>query len=125
GSFCNGAETCDPKDDDADKLGCVAGKSPCDDGRCSEKMEACLGSCDMNADADQDGSVDAACGGDDCDDGDPDRYPGNFEVCDPDDVDEDCDEKSFGDRDADNDGYVDMQCCNGSGTNRHCGDDCN
>ena len=125
GSYCNGAERCDPTDDGADKLGCVAGKPPCDaEGRCSEKLGECLGACTENADADSDGSIDAACGGDDCDDGDPDRYPGNREVCDADDVDEDCDEKTYGERDADADGYVDMQCCNGTGKSRSCGDDC-
>lgn len=37
--------------------------------------------------------------GDDCDDDDPDRYPGNFEICDDDDHDEDCDPTTFGTRD--------------------------
>lgn len=42
-------------------------------------------------DTDGDGHVDHESGGDDCDDGDADRYPGNVELVDPDDVDNDCD----------------------------------
>src|SRR5690606_23515441 len=62
--------------------------------------------------------------GDDCDDSNPDRYPGNFEVCDDKDVDEDCDPKTFGLRDADGDGAIDSACCNKDGKKKICGDDC-
>lgn len=45
-----------------------------------------------NPDADGDGRISIACeGGDDGDDTDPNRYPGNLEVCDVLDYDEDCD----------------------------------
>jgi hypothetical protein len=69
-------------------------------------------------DADGDGVPSAACGGADCDDADPNRFPGATEVCDGDD--EDCDDATFG-GDADGDGYASSACCNGAG---NCGDDC-
>jgi hypothetical protein len=69
-------------------------------------------------DADGDGHGSAACGGDDCDDDDANRFPGNVEVCDAS-HDEDCDEATLG-VDRDRDGFVDARCCNGA----RCGDDC-
>ena len=69
-------------------------------------------------DSDGDGHADAACGGDDCDDADPSRYPGATEVCDLDD--EDCDPTTYG-ADADGDGFQSALCCNGAG---NCGSDC-
>ncbi len=83
-----------------------------------------LGAPDMTGpcvDADGDGARDAACGGTDCDDANPSRYPGAAEVCDAADLDEDCDPETFGFRDADSDGFPDARCCNGT----TCGDDCN
>ncbi len=71
-------------------------------------------------DVDGDGHPDAACGGDDCDDGDADRHPGNDETCDAAAHDEDCDPSTFGTRDVDGDGHHDSACCNGTS----CGDDC-
>ncbi|MCB9599057.1 MAG: hypothetical protein H6720_01655 [Sandaracinus sp.] len=41
-------------------------------------------------------------------------------MCDPGNVDEDCDETTFGDRDDDADDFVDARCCNGD----TCGNDC-
>lgn len=63
-------------------------------------------------DRDGDGAVAIASGGDDCDDNDPRRFPGNAEVCDADGVDEDCDLTTGGQRDADRDGYNDAACFN-------------
>lgn len=83
------------------------------------------GTARCTTDADGDLHVASACGGDDCDDADPMRYPGRTEVCDPNDHDEDCDPLTFGPRDADGDGFVDAACCNvDSAGARHCGLDC-
>jgi len=81
-------------------------------------------------DADGDGHNKISCGGDDCDDGDSNSYPGNAEVCDVAHTDEDCEPDTFGTRDADGDGFIDAACCNernlgGGMTELVCGDDCN
>ena len=56
-------------------------------------------------DDDSDGHYDEACGGDDCDDADPDTYPGALESCDG--KDNDCDGTVPSDEeDADGDGYI-------------------
>ena len=121
GVFCNGAELCDPEDPRADADGCVTGAGdPCMDGRtCVEEMGACLTDCELDPDADGDGVDSAECGGTDCDDGDPERFPGATEVCDDDD--EDCDPDTVGDTDADFDEAISAVCCNGD----VCGTDCN
>ena len=123
GVFCNGAEQCEPSDEDADARGCVAGATA---GLCAT-TEACDATSDMcvavdctDPDLDDDGDDSIACGGGDCDDSDPGRFSGNTEICDDDDVDEDCDPLTFGGRDVDSDGYIDAACCNGDA----CGDDC-
>ncbi len=84
---------------------CVASGLTCD-----EAADECEPACDTIPDSDGDGHVSISCGGDDCDDGDPNRYPGNTEVCDARGHDEDCDLNTFGNRDSDNDGYVDAYC---------------
>jgi len=119
GLFCNGAEYCEPSDPGANALGCVAGNDPCAEGLvCDDVDDTCrIESCE---DADGDGATDMACGGTDCDDSDPDRYPGATEICDPEGVDEDCDLTTFGSLDADDDGAVAATCCNGD----RCGSDC-
>ena len=80
--------------------------------------------CDNRPDADGDGVMDSACGGSDCDDNDPNRYPGNTEVGDLEGHDEDCDPKTFGERDADGDGYYNNWDCNSDGSTLNCGTDC-
>lgn len=76
-------------------------------------------------DSDGDGHVAVADGGDDCDDSDPRRFPGNTEIADEDFHDEDCDPTTFGERDRDGDGFTDAAVCNrdASGT-AYCGRDC-
>jgi hypothetical protein len=82
-------------------------------------------SCDRQPDADGDGHSATSCGGDDCDDSDPMRFPGRLEVCDENHHDDDCDATTFGTRDDDGDGFTDARCCNtGSDGTSHCGNDC-
>ncbi len=122
--YCNGAERCDASAAGADSRGCVAGLSPCPGGRsCDEAARTCGPACDT-PDADGDGHDAVECGGADCDDRDPNRFPGNPEVCDATGHDEDCDPTSFGATDADGDGEVSAACCNGEGATRVCGSDC-
>ena len=126
GLFCNGQERCAPEAALADAFGCVRGDAPCVDGqRCDDDENVCLSNCAVVADADGDGADAIDCGGNDCDDADPERAPGLTEVCDAANKDEDCDPTTFGNRDADDDGFVDAMCCNTSATGTlTCGDDC-
>jgi hypothetical protein len=137
GQFCNGVELCEPSNDDADERGCIAGRFPpvCDDGvDCtSDACSALLGRCTfVPPDADGDGHLDADCEGDDravvgddCDDDDPNRYPGNAEFCDTERHDEDCDLSTYGERDQDGDGEFDAECGNKDGRELVRGSDCN
>ena len=123
--FCNGLERCMPGAVGSDGRGCVAGATPCGAGEsCDEATRECGGTC-SEPDADGDGHAAIACGGDDCDDTDTDRFPGNTEVCDLEGRDEDCDPRTFGLRDLDGDRIDDARCCNTSddGTT-YCGEDC-
>ncbi|MBL8602489.1 MAG: hypothetical protein JNK72_11255 [Myxococcales bacterium] len=77
GSFCNGRETCSP-------MGCMPGRpvlcggSQCAPGRCDEAAQGCVMS---PPDADGDGFIARACGGDDCDDANARVNPRTPEVC--------------------------------------------
>lgn len=114
--FCDGVELCVSSS-------CTSGTDACLPGEvCDEVADICVSSCHDN---DGDGSADSACGGTDCDDSDSDRFPGNHEVCDAEDHDEDCDPMTFGERDADGDGFFDATCCNDDGVGgTNCGNDC-
>lgn len=116
GAFCNGQETCV-----ANKCA-EAAPVACDDGvactvdTCSEQRRSCISTV---PDVDGDGSGAASCRdnrgmalGDDCDDNNANRFPGNLEVCDVAKVDEDCDPRTIGDIDDDGDGYVNSGCAN-------------
>jgi hypothetical protein len=135
GVYCNGDETCR-------EMRCIFGtRRDCSDGvlctvdSCSETTQACRNEA---PDLDNDSHADATCTnragdslGDDCDDSNGNRYPGNRESCDPNDLDEDCDATTYGALDNDNDGADSDRCCNNSKTNatdvgnmRICGTDC-
>jgi hypothetical protein len=122
--FCNGAERCAPLVLEADDRGCLPGEPPC---LTAEACDESSDRCDDEGcpDADEDGHFDVSCGGDDCDDDDPGRFPGNPEVCDDADQDEDCNSATFGFRDLDRDFFGDGACCNlNAEGGRICGEDC-
>jgi hypothetical protein len=76
-------------------------------------------------DADQDGHQHIACGGDDCDDTNARINPFRAEVCDAQNLDEDCDPSTVGDTDLDGDGAVSNACCNAQPDGSlSCGPDC-
>lgn len=133
GRFCNGKESCEQGK-------CTAGQEPsCDDNvvctkdRCDDSQNECV---HLAPDEDGDGSRDASCTdlegmplGDDCDDQDANRFPGNEEVCDDSSHDEDCDPQTFGsddpNADQDGDGYSSSACCNfDENGDASCGSDC-
>lgn len=111
GVFCNGVERCElsgPAGGGSRQVGsCVAAASPCPTGLCLEQEKRCRIPCE---DRDGDGHNALHCGGDDCDDNNPNRFPGNIEVCESKGVDEDCDAATVGVLDIDGDGYVSDQC---------------
>ncbi len=116
GLICNGVETCVSNT-------CAAGPpKSCDDGlactvdTCNEQQRWCES---VAPDVDGDGAGDSACVtaigrplGDDCDDRDARRKPGNLEVCDRLRLDEDCDLSTRGGLDLDGDGYENAFCAN-------------
>jgi len=118
-AYCNGEERCLPLDPAADARGCVGGLPPCPDA-CSDATRACVTT--PCVDADGDGAHDIDCGGTDCDDDDPTRYPAASEVCDVANVDEDCNASTLGFRDDDGDTYADARCCNGDACASDCDD---
>ncbi|MGD8859000.1 MAG: putative metal-binding motif-containing protein [Myxococcales bacterium] len=120
GLYCNGYERCIPSAPHADDRGCIPGIDPCEsDEECIEEDMTCEPPC---VDADGDGSEALFCGGDDCDDADASRYPGNTEICDAVGHDEDCDPTTFGSRDEDGDGFIDWNCVGPEGGGRDCDD---
>jgi hypothetical protein len=124
------AQDCDPDKDNYLTEGDICGGDDCaplhpgiNPGAYDKPNDGIDQNCDgVDAlDLDGDGHVSIATGGDDCDDSDAGRYPGNAEVCDATNRDEDCDMATFGPLDQDGDGYIATRCCNGS----NCGTDCN
>lgn len=78
GVFCNGTEICDPGAAGANAVGCAPGPAACEAPfTCNESTNSCIIGCD---DADSDGHGGLDCGGDDCDDADAERFPGNTEI---------------------------------------------
>jgi hypothetical protein len=79
----------------------------------------------VDPDKDGDGYKAINCGGNDCNDNDATTFPGNAEVCDSAHHDEDCNVNTFGNKDDDKDGHVDIRCCNKEVTGKEfCGEDC-
>jgi hypothetical protein len=103
----SGRDCCDTGDEPA--LGCTPNAAPimhpgrpeiCEDGidqDCDGEDMSCA--CDV----DRDGHAAPSCGGDDCNDDDPDVHPGAPELCN--DLDDDCDGETDEGLDADSDGY--------------------
>lgn len=123
GLFCNGQERCIPGEPGADARGCVTIQPPCVPEVCDEEADQC--SICQTPDRDDDGHIDEACGGDDCDDTREDVFGGGVEVCDSEGVNEDCIDETLG-TDADGDGFYDPACCfqPDDGSPLICGNDC-
>ena len=111
----DGAEHCSAKPralDGKPLRACVAGTPPpaCEPGmEWDEGIDGCRR---IPRDEDGDGVVAVRDGGNDCDDHDAKRSPGNTEICDADGHDADCDVETGGARDADGDGYSSNVCFN-------------
>ena len=135
GLACNGIERC--ASPPGGSGACVPGvRMHCDDvvactvDLCSDTLGRCVS---RVPDLDMDGHGAATCLdahgtplGDDCDDHDPNDFPGNTEVCDAQMHDEDCNPATHGGIDADADTFEDVRCCNGAlgSPGRQCGTDC-
>jgi hypothetical protein len=94
--YCNGAEMCQPGAAGADARGCIAPpiRTPCVAGQiCHEETLRCE---TIREDRDGDGHSSPGTGGDDCNDADVNEFPGNAEVWDAADHDEDCNARTHG-----------------------------
>jgi hypothetical protein len=95
--FCNGEERCMPGAPGADARGCIPpiSANPCLAGQtCNEAAMRCLSP--PRIDRDKDGHASIETGGDDCDDEDANNFPGNLEIWDAADHNEDCNVKTHG-----------------------------
>lgn len=127
GTFCNGFELCNPELPEADSRGCLVSIGACRAADCDEAADRC-DPC-LSPDEDGDRDPDISCGGRDCDDDAP-SVSGllGIEQCDALNVDEDCNPRTHGspNEDEDRDGFwparnaAGVACCNGA----FCGDDC-
>jgi alpha-tubulin suppressor-like RCC1 family protein len=114
GLFCNGVELCKSLLPGSDAKVCMGPEQPpCGPSACNEATR-----CDCShPDQDGDGFLIGPCTTAqyfDCDDTDANRKPGNAEVCDAAQHDEDCRDESYGAKDADDDGAFDQSCANKS-----------
>ncbi|HEC20719.1 MAG TPA: hypothetical protein ENI97_15505 [Gammaproteobacteria bacterium] len=113
GLFCNGAEQCFQQQ-------CMNGSQPLPGRPLPGTSRSLRWRCDESqdryvvegADLDGDGHDAINAGGDDCDDNNANRFPGNVERCDTNGVDEDCDPTTVGFKDEDGDGYNSSSCFN-------------
>ncbi len=138
--FCNGKEVCMPSlgkgylsmSYGKGHWGCHRIETPCSDGEtCLEESKTCVRpDCTQThvRDRDGDGHANIECGGDDCNDDDPRINPGRTEICDRENLDEDCNPNTIAgkDDDSDGDGHFPVRCCNTSESgDTKCGTDCN
>jgi hypothetical protein len=84
GVLCNGAERCVGGYCMPASHGACDDNNPCTVDTCNEGTKSCTHTSTGASDVDHDGHYDIACGGDadDCDDSNPDVYPGHAEICD-------------------------------------------
>lgn len=126
GQYVHAHGECKPSLAGADRRGCVFVYARCEPFKIpSDTYRNCVLDPGVHPDRDGDGVPAPAWGGEDCDDGDPTRFPGNREVCDAYNHDEDCDPHTHGGPDSDGDGLADGACCNLlPGGQKFCGTDC-